>query len=190
MSTHPPRRRRLLLRTIASAVGAAIAMAMVAAPSPALAIPPGGDCFDADDIYSVEANHGEMIIPVEPLHVVKNDNPSPIQVTFTSSTTATVWSTAYSTGSSGVGLDIDIVNASVEHRYGYTVTRSVTTETGIIVGPMTVPSGKTQYGLYGGVVVKTTGTYWTKRIFLCDQWYSYPAEAYSTIGHGWHVWQE
>lgn len=166
-------------------MGLAVSLAVVATPSPASAIPPGG-CLE--DKYYPQVDHGQVLTPVEPTHMVQNNNPNSIPVTFTSTVSATVSSTASKTTSGSGGINLGVVNTSVSVTYGYSITHSATTQTGISVGPMTLPAGKIQYGDYGVFRQKTTGTYYHD--YGCIGVYqNYGIVAYSVRGVGWKVWQ-
>lgn len=176
-------RGRLLTTSVGVVV--AVGMAIVALPSPAAAIPPGG-CLE--DVYQPQVDHGQVHRKVEPTQMVQNNNPTSIPVSFTSHVSATVSSTASKTTGGSAGLNLGIINTSVSVTYGYSVTHSVTTSIGIQVGPMSLPSGKIQFGDYGAFMQKTSGTYWDD--FGCTGNYQvYSVVAESARGVGWKVWQ-
>lgn len=187
MSRHVPRRGLSRNRLVAAAVGVGMAacLAVLMTPSPAAAIPPGG-CLP--DVYNPQVDHGQTHQKVEPTQMVQNNNPTSIPVTFTSSVSATVSSTASKTTSGSGGINIGIVNTSVQVTYGYSVTHSATTQIGISVGPMTLPAGKIQFGDYGVFRQQTSGIY--MHDFGCNGVYEqYSIVAYSVRGVGWKVWQ-
>lgn len=152
-------RRLLLVLTAVVSAGAGVLIM----PTPALAIPPGGWCFD--DWYETTANYGVSQQPYISKYF-NNDTASTARWTESVSVTFTFQSTYTSTRTFSGGLNIGIIKAETQSvttvTTVYTVTVNKTTSFSVDVPPYT-----TYYADYGPDVQRTSGTY-SQSKYGCD----------------------
>ncbi|HEX8079654.1 MAG TPA: hypothetical protein VF557_05555 [Jatrophihabitans sp.] len=183
-----PRRLRRMMTALAVAVG--VSAAMMAAPTAAHAIPPGGWCFNA--WYDVASVGSVAHTPLIPTRSFQNSSSS-TTVTWNESYshTATYTSTYSTTTTFTGGVSLGIVTLGVNSAQTRTTSTSITVNTTSSFSAP-VPPLTTAYATYGTYKLQTSGTYYKER-YGCDDGSYYTIQsgaltAYTLTSIGWHYW--
>ncbi len=183
-----PRRLRRTMTALAAAVG--VSAAMMAVPTAAHAIPPGGWCYN--EWYDVQSVGGVSQTPLITTRSFQNG----------SSSTTVTWSESYShtatytssysttTGFTG-GVNLGIVTLGVNASQTRTTSTSITVNTTSSFSAP-VPPQTTAYASYGTYKLQTSGVY-NKERYGCDDgsYYTYQTgslTAYTLTSVGWRYW--
>lgn len=184
----PPRRLRRTLTALAAAVG--MGGIMLAVPTAANAIPPGGWCYN--EWYDVSSVGSIAQTPLIPTRSFQNSS-SGTTVNWTESySNSTTYTSTYSTTTTFTGgVDLAVIKIGVSYATTVTTSTSITvTTTSSFTAP--VPPLTTAYADYGTYKLPTTGTY-NKEKYGCDDGSFYSIQsgsltAYSLTSVGWHYW--
>jgi hypothetical protein len=184
----PPRRLRRIMTTLAAAVG--ISAGMLAVPTAAHAIPPGGWCYN--EWYDVSSVGSVAHTPLITTRSFQNSS-STTTVNWTESyTNSTTYTSTYSTTTTFTGgVNLGIVTIGVSSAQTRTVQTSITVSTtSSFTAP--VPPLTTAYATYGTYKLQTSGTY-NKERYGCDDGSFYTIQsgaltAYTLTSVGWHYW--
>jgi hypothetical protein len=163
---------------------------MLAVATPAMAIPPGGWCYN--EWYDVQSVGGVSQTPLIPTRSFQNSS-SGTTVTWNESYshTATYTSTYSTTTTFSGGVNLGIVTLGVNSSQTRTTSTSITVNTTSSFSAP-VPPLTTAYASYGTYKLQTSGTY-NKERFGCDDgsFYTYQSgslTAYTLTSVGWHYW--
>ncbi len=184
----PTRRVRRIMTAMAAAVG--ISAGMLAIPTSAYAIPPGGWCYN--EWYDVSSVGSVAQTPLIPTRSFQNSS-SGTTVNWTESySNSTTYTSTYSTTTTFTGgVDLGIITIGVSSAQTRTVSTSITvTTTSSFTAP--VPPLTTAYADYGTYKLQTSGTY-NKERYGCDDGSFYTIQsgaltAYTLTSVGWHYW--
>ena len=183
-----PRRLRRTMTALAATLG--VGFGVMAVPTPAFAIPPGGWCYtEWYDVQSVGSVAHQALIPTRSFQ----NSSSSTTVTWSESyTNSTTYTSTYSTTTTFTGgVNLGIVTIGVSSAQTRTVSTSITvTTTSSFTAP--VPPLTTAYATYGTYKLQTSGTY-NKERFGCDDGSFYSIQsgaltAYTLTSVGWHYW--
>ncbi len=184
----PPHRLRRTVTALAAAVG--ISAGMMAAPTAAHAIPPGGWCYN--EWYDVQSVGSVAQTPVITTRSFQNSSYS-TTVTWNESYThsATYTSTYSTTTTFSGGVNLGIITLGVNSAQTRTTSTSITVSTTSSFSAP-VPPRTTAYANYGTYKLQTSGTY-HKEKYGCDygDFYTYQSgalTAYTLTSVGWHYW--
>lgn len=183
-----PSRLRRTLTALAAAVG--VSAAMMAVPTAAYAIPPGGWCYN--EWYDVSTVGSVAHTPLITTRSFQNSS-STTTVNWTESyTNSTTYTSTYSTTTTFTGgVNLGIITIGVNSSQTRTTSTSITvTTTSSFTAP--VPPLTTAYATYGTYKLQTSGTY-NKERFGCDDGSFYSIQsgaltAYTLTSVGWHYW--
>lgn len=183
-----PRRLRRTMTALAVAVG--VSAGMMAAPTAAHAIPPGGWCYS--EWYDVQSVGSVAHTPLITTRSFQNSSSS-TTVTWNESYshTATYTSTYSTTTSFSGGVNLGIVTLGVNSSQTRTTSTSITVNTTSSFSAP-VPPQTTAYASYGTYKLQTSGTY-NKERYGCDDgsYYTFQSgalTAYTLTSIGWHYW--
>ena len=182
------RRARKLLVALALSMG--VAVGMLAAPGTALAIPPGGWCYN--DWYVFGSNNGQTHIPYGNIRQLTNLSDSPVTWTESITVNTTFTSTYTTTTTFQGGLNLGIITIGVNSSTSVTTVVSISVST-TSTSSTTVNPGQTKYMAYGKFGLSTTGTYYQYK-YGCDYGEDYGTKSGAVSGFGltsvgWKVWQ-
>ncbi len=183
-----PRRLRRTMTALAAVVG--VSAGMMAVATPALAIPPGGWCYN--EWYDVGSVGSVAQTPVIPTRSFQNGSSS-TTVTWSESYThsATYTSTYSTTTTFSGGVNLGVITLGVNSSQTRTTSTSITvTTTSSFSAP--VPPLTTAYATYGTYKLQTSGTYYKEK-YGCDYGDFYSIQsgaltAYTLTSVGWHYW--
>ncbi|MEO6503882.1 MAG: hypothetical protein ABIQ09_18500 [Jatrophihabitantaceae bacterium] len=183
-----PRRLRRTLTALAAAVGIGAGMMVVA--TPALAIPPGGWCYN--EWYDVSSVGSVAHTPLITTRSFQNSSSSTTVTWNESYSNSTTYTSSYSTTTTFTGgVDLGIVTLGVSSSQTRTVSTSITVSTTSSFSAP-VPPLTTAYATYGTYKLQTSGTY-NKERYGCDDGSFYTIQsgaltAYTLTSVGWHYW--
>ena len=178
--------RKLLTALV---LGTSVIVGMLALPGTALAIPPGGWCYD--NWYVFGTNNGEVHQPYGSVKQMTNQTQDPVTWTESVTVSTTFTSTYTTTTTFHGGLDLVIIKFGVDSSTQVTTVLSRTvSETS--TSQTTVNPGQTKYMAYGAFGLSTTGTYHQAR-YGCDYGDYYtttsgPVTGFGLTTVGWRVW--
>lgn len=183
-----PRRLRKAMTALAAAVG--ISAGMLAVPTAAYAIPPGGWCYN--EWYDVSSVGSVAHTPLITTRSFQNSSSSTTVNWTESYTNSTTYTSTYSTTTTFTGgVNLGIVTIGVSSAQTRTVQTSITVSTtSSFTAP--VPPLTTAYATYGTYKLQTSGTY-NKERYGCDDGSFYTIQsgaltAYTLTSVGWHYW--
>lgn len=184
----PPRRLRRIVTALAAAVG--MGGVMMAVPTAANAIPPGGWCYN--EWYDVSSVGSVAQTPLIPTRSFQNSSSSTTVNWTESYTTSTTYTSTYSTTTTFTGgVNLGVITIGVSSAQTRTVSTSITVSTASsFTAP--VPPLTTAYADYGTYKLQTSGTY-NKEKYGCDYGDFYSIQsgsltAYTLTSVGWHYW--
>ncbi len=184
----PRRRLRRTMTALAAAIG--ISGVMLAVPTAANAIPPGGWCYD--QWYDVSSVGSVAQTPLIPTRSFQNSSSSTTVNWTESYTNSTTYTSTFSTTTTfSGGIDLGIIKIGVDSAQTRTTSTSITVSTtSSFTAP--VPPLTTAYADYGTYKLQTSGTY-NEEKYGCDN-HDFPSfksgslTAYSLTSVGWHYW--
>ncbi|HEX8305803.1 MAG TPA: hypothetical protein VF612_13065 [Jatrophihabitans sp.] len=176
------------MTALAAAVG--ISAGMLAAPTAAHAIPPGGWCYN--EWYDVQSVGSVAHTPLITTRSFQNSSYTTTVNWTESYSNATTYTSTYSTTTTfSGGVNLGIVTLGVNYAQTRTTQTSITVTTASsFTAP--VPPRTTAYATYGTYKLQTSGTY-NKERYGCDDGSFYTLTsgaltAYTLTSVGWHYW--
>ena len=167
-----------------------VGFGVMAVPTPAFAIPPGGWCYT--EWYDVQSVGSVAHTPLITTRSFQNSSYSTTVNWTESYTNSTTYTSTYSTTTTFTGgVNLGIITIGVNSSQTRTTSTSITvTTTSSFTAP--VPPLTTAYATYGTYKLQTSGVY-NKERYGCDDGSFYSIQsgaltAYTLTSVGWHYW--
>lgn len=175
---------------VALVLGVGTLTGMVAMPGTAVAVPPGGYCYE--NWYVFGSYSGDEFRPYSTVRRMTNTSSGPVTWTESVTVTRTFTTTHTSTRSFTGGLNVGIINIGISYSTSRTVTQTITvSETS--TSSTVVNPGETKFMAYGQFGMNTTGTYYQWK-HNCESYEDYGTisgtiTSFAMTSVGWKVWQ-